>query len=85
MPAPAGRHARQEPPLRAPQARSDRKPHTWDFDNQTGPEFAQTDCGEYILEGVALTTKVIADLNRLPEEISTVLCRALEGESLVAM
>ncbi|MGW6393076.1 NUDIX hydrolase [Streptomyces sp. NPDC055103] len=58
---------------------------TWDFENRTGPEFARTDRGEYFLEEVPLTNKAIVDLNLLPEEISTVLCRALDSGDLLAM
>ncbi|MFB7591961.1 NUDIX domain-containing protein [Streptomyces sp. NPDC056169] len=57
---------------------------TWDFENRTGPEFARTDRGEYVLEEVPLTTKAIAGLNLLPEEISTVLCQALDRGDLLA-
>lgn len=59
--------------------------NTWDFENRTGPEFARTDRGEYILEEVPLTTKAIADLNLLPAEISTVLCQALDRGALLAV
>ncbi|MFI6417145.1 NUDIX domain-containing protein [Streptomyces sp. NPDC050842] len=58
---------------------------TWDFENRTGPEFARTDRGEYLLEEVPLTNKAIADLNLLPEQISTVLCRALDSGDLLAV
>ncbi|WP_327378829.1 NUDIX domain-containing protein (plasmid) [Streptomyces sp. NBC_01216] len=58
---------------------------TWDFENRTGPEFARTDRGEYILEEVPLTTRAIADLNLLPREIATLLCQALDRGDLLAM
>ncbi|MGW1520465.1 NUDIX hydrolase [Streptomyces sp. NPDC002287] len=58
--------------------------NTWDFENRSGPEFARSDRGEYILEEVALTTQAIADLNLLPGEISTVLRRALDSGDLLA-
>ncbi|MFE5711468.1 NUDIX domain-containing protein [Streptomyces sp. NPDC056501] len=58
---------------------------TWDFENRTGPEFARTDRGEYILEEVPLTTKAIADLNLLPGEISTLLCQALDSGDMLAV
>lgn len=57
---------------------------TWDFENRTGPEFAQSDRGEYFLEEVPLTAQAIADLNLLPQEISTVLRRALDSGDLLA-
>ncbi|MEU3407677.1 NUDIX domain-containing protein [Streptomyces sp. NPDC006670] len=53
--------------------------NTWDFENRTGPEFGRSDRGEYILEEVPLTAQAIADLNLLPQEISTVLRRALDS------
>ncbi|MET8297869.1 NUDIX domain-containing protein [Streptomyces sp. NPDC005180] len=58
--------------------------NTWDFENRSGPEFARSDRGEYILEEVPLTTQAIADLNLLPGEISTVLRRALDSGDLLA-
>lgn len=58
---------------------------TWDFENRTGPEFARTDRGEYILEEVPLTTRAIAGLNLLPREIATLLCQALDRGDLLAM
>lgn len=58
---------------------------TWDFDSRTGPEFARTDRGEYLLEEVPLTTEAIADLNLLPREISTVLRQALDRGNLLVM
>ncbi|MFF4325847.1 NUDIX hydrolase [Streptomyces sp. NPDC001272] len=58
--------------------------NTWDFENRSGPEFARSDRGEYILEEVPLTTQAIADLNLLPGEIYTVLRRALDSGDLLA-
>lgn len=58
---------------------------TWDFENRTGPEFARTDRGEYILQEVPLTTEAITDLNLLPREISTVLLQALDNGDLLTV
>ncbi|MEU6164852.1 NUDIX hydrolase [Streptomyces tanashiensis] len=59
--------------------------HTWDFADRTGPEFARDDRGEYVLEEIPLTTEAIANLNLLPEEISTVLRDAIERGDLLAL
>ncbi|MDR3084428.1 MAG: NUDIX domain-containing protein [Streptomyces sp.] len=55
----------------------------WNFDDKTGPEFQREDRGEYILDEIPLTTEAIADVNLLPEEISTVLRAALERGDLL--
>jgi 8-oxo-dGTP pyrophosphatase MutT (NUDIX family) len=57
---------------------------SWNFDNRTGPEFAHTDRGEYILEEVPLTLNAIATMNLMPPEIKTVLCEAIERGTLPA-
>ncbi|MEU5833076.1 NUDIX domain-containing protein [Streptomyces diacarni] len=57
---------------------------TWNFDDRTGLEFQRDDRGEYILDGVPLTSEAIASVNLLPEEISILLREALDRGDLLA-
>ncbi|WP_239144763.1 hypothetical protein [Streptomyces sp. SID14515] len=55
----------------------------WNFADRSGPEFRKEDRGEYILEEIPLTRSAITELNLQPEEISTVLCEALDRGELL--
>ncbi|GAA1110799.1 NUDIX hydrolase [Kitasatospora arboriphila] len=58
----------------------------WDFDNRTGPEFARTDRGEYILEEIPLTQEAVESLNLMPSQFKDVLCEAIaRGELIPAL
>ncbi|MEV6207229.1 NUDIX domain-containing protein [Kitasatospora sp. NPDC051914] len=55
----------------------------WDFNNRTGPEFARTDRGEYILEEIPLTEEAVGALNLMPQQFKDVLCEAIARGELI--
>jgi len=56
----------------------------WNFEDRTGPEFSQEGRGEYLLEEIPLTTHDLDAINLLPQEIATVLRKAVERGELLA-
>ncbi|MFJ2812157.1 hypothetical protein [Streptomyces sp. NPDC087294] len=56
----------------------------WNFADRSGLDFQRDDRGGYILDELPLTPEAIADVNLLPEELSAILCEALDHGDLLA-